>query len=300
MKAPSFHYLWVLPAIVTIVGLGSGGAAVPQTGTVKGVVIDADSGMPIADVNVQVVGVWRGGFTSDEGIFAIERVPVGIAKIAVWAMGHRGKLIDSVTVNPSEETLLDITLEKRWPVSESEIRSVVGTEVDVVGDDLSCEIRPSKDRFSVGDHPEFTVVLRNNSDETCFLVGAIDDSETRARYPIVYVTIEGPEDGISRPTLHGCGFQNPLAPRDFVELPPGGTIAPITPPFWRPSDAFHAEFAIPGTYEVTFHYSSDEADYALWIGESSGGYALPGVIDKLKRVPRVEIECSITVEVYEE
>jgi hypothetical protein len=298
MKAPSWHYLLIIFGFLTIFGLARAGGVTPHTGTVKGLILDANSGAPIAFANVLIVGTSLGGMTMDDGSFTIPEVPFGVVKIAVLLMSYRPLKLDSVVIQSGKETFLNITLEKIWPEQESESRFVVGTEVHISADDLSCQIQPAKERFTVGDTPNFDVVLRNNSDETFFLVGAIDDSESKTRYPHVTLTIEGPENGISSPKFARCGFQNPLTMRDFVEMPPGGTIEPITCPFWPPSDAVHARFAKPGRYVITFQYSSNEIDYAHWVGTSSGGFAPQPVIDTLKRVPRVEVECSITIEVY--
>ncbi len=301
MKVIVASILTIVLGMSSIVIPRSSAEPLPAKGSLTGIVCDAETGDPLghAIVIVAVDGTSLAGASLQDGSFTIPDIPVGAVSLKIIRLGYRPQRTDSVLVRPGEPTKLSIALVKIWPERESEQRRVVGTAVDVSADDLRCEVLPLKDCFHVGDKPRFKVVIRNMSQKTFFLVGAIDNSEAQSRYPYVTLEIEGPEDGIARPQPAECGYENALRLRDFAEVSPGGTFEPITPPFWAPRDAHHAKFAKPGRYQVTFHYSSNEIDYALWVGQSSWDYVSGSVVDKLKQVPRIEIWCTTTIEVHE-
>ena len=269
------------------------------TGLITGTVLDAETGDPVAYANVIVVGTSCGAMTLENGVFTISDVPVGTTDLRVMMMGYPSQTLHGVVVEAEEATELIIRLDKFWPESESEQRSLVGTDVDVTDNELQCEITPLTDRFNVGDCPSFKVTIYNVSPKTFYLVGAIDGSERQARYPHVTLTIEGPDGGIKKPRLLGCGHINRLKLRDFVHVRPWGVFEPISSPFWEPTDFIYSRFAKPGRYSVTFRYSSEAIDYANWAGRSTSDRVSQDVVETLKKVPRVTIGCSITVDVYE-
>jgi hypothetical protein len=161
------------------------------------------------------------------------------------------------------------------PDNEVEARRIVGTKVSVSENDLRVAIIPAKTSFQVGDAPVFRVVMRNVSQKRFYLVGAIDGSERKWRYPHVTLTIEGPDGGVARPQLAFCGNVNPLCRRDIVLIEPGDSLEPISQPFWPPVDAHYARFAKPGEFTVKFHYSSNALDYSDWQGRRNNWPVAP-------------------------
>ncbi|MEM9548344.1 MAG: carboxypeptidase-like regulatory domain-containing protein [Bacteroidota bacterium] len=82
------------------------------TQTIKGVVIDADSEMPLIGANVEVVvGEDILGTATDlDGRFRIENVPVGRHIVRVSYLGYNAVSIPNVVVNTGKEVDLDLML----------------------------------------------------------------------------------------------------------------------------------------------------------------------------------------------
>lgn len=277
-------------------------ATKPPTGKICGVIRDARTNELVTYANVMVIGTTLGAMSLYDGQFSIVGVPEGVHRVKGMMMGYHSSTLDSVVVRSGEETWVSIAVMSAGPsFSDSAVaeRSVVGSETRATAADIRVEIHPDNTPFRVGDRPVFRVVLRNVSRETFYLVGAIDNSEEKSRYPHVTMTITGPEGGIAKPGLIGCGNVNPLETGDFVELRPDEWFEPITPPFWSPTDAQYAEFAKPGRFVAKFHYSSDAIDYAQWDGQLNTWPTPESVVRLLKRVPRIVLEDSLEVTVVE-
>lgn len=88
------------------------GVQAQYTQTVKGVVIDADSEMPLIGANVEVVaqGEVFGTATDLDGLFRIENVPVGRHMIRVSYLGYNSITLPNVIVNTGKEVALDLML----------------------------------------------------------------------------------------------------------------------------------------------------------------------------------------------
>jgi TonB-dependent starch-binding outer membrane protein SusC len=59
-----------------------------QTGTITGRVMDRNSGQPVAEANVVIVGSTRGGRTGDDGRYRITGVPPGTHPVRVTRLGY--------------------------------------------------------------------------------------------------------------------------------------------------------------------------------------------------------------------
>ncbi len=80
-----------------------------ETGTLNGLVIDAETDQPIFGVNVIILNTFLGSATNHEGKFTIKNIPSGKYKLRFSAIGYETKLLD-VTINPGEELDLKIYL----------------------------------------------------------------------------------------------------------------------------------------------------------------------------------------------
>ena len=59
----------------------------------------------------------------------------------------------------------------------------------------------------------------------------------------------------------------------------------------------YGRFEKPGSYRVTFRYSTAEDDLRQWL-VSWGGARVPGFIsDWIRNVPKLKLSCSILIEV---
>lgn len=134
---------------------------------------------------------------------------------------------------------------------------------------LTCVIEPLRTEYVVGDVPSISVRLKNESEKSLVLVGSLDASDLRWRYPYCYYDIQGPP----KAEPHGmprCGMTNPMRAKDFVTVEPGKEFDPnasiddygffATNFNWR-------SFSVPGTYKLTYVYSTASHDPGHWVGD---------------------------------
>lgn len=149
--------------------------------------------------------------------------------------------------------------------------------------------------YVAGESPQVLVRMRNESQEPVVLVGSLDASDIKWRYPFCYFEIEGPPDaqawGLGR-----CGNMNPLRPQDFVSVQPGKDFDPYARVddygFFDNSQMDWHAFAVPGKYRLTWVYSTASEAPQEWLGDGTLGE----VSELLKRVPH-GIARSNTVEI---
>jgi hypothetical protein len=91
LKVPLLFLIAIIVGCYPVVGVAQGGDAAPQTGTLKGKVLDADTGAPIKAL-VEVLGPsLLKAITLDDGSFAITGVTVGAVTVSVFSRGYRGQ-----------------------------------------------------------------------------------------------------------------------------------------------------------------------------------------------------------------
>jgi hypothetical protein len=147
----------------------------------------------------------------------------------------------------------------------------------------------------LGKAPAVKVTIKNLSGREALLVGSLDASDCKWRYPHCWFEIIGPDGKSSVKGIGRCGNTNPLREKDFVKVKAGGTFDP----YMRVDDGgfFSAHqirpenFPAPGTYRIRFHYSTAEKAPARWNGKLSG--AMPPAVPKLlERVPKATIQSN--------
>jgi hypothetical protein len=182
------------------------------------------------------------------------------------------------------------------PVKPEQVKSEPG--------DITCRLESSKDRYRVGDQPEISARIINRAENPIYLVKGLDGSERKARFPHVYYTVSGVEAGLSDTLFPVCGVLNPLQTEDFVRVEPGSDFYPYKQTddhrFYRFSASgmlVHSRFAKPGSYTFEFHYFTDNADIRDWRGSVSN--TPPELHELLRKVARVNLECSLAVNVAE-
>ena len=91
---------------------------------------------------------------------------------------------------------------------------------------LGCVIR-SDPTCVLGSAPKVTVTLINQTNSDVYLVGSLDGSECRWRYPYCYFELTGPDGKLNDyPGGSRCGYMNALREKDFVKVPSGGKFDP--------------------------------------------------------------------------
>lgn len=269
------------------------------TGAIRGVVRDLQTGLPVPAM-VEIVGSDVRTAAAIDGSFFFPQVKAGYATLSF----DRKPYPKRVHVGAGTVARVRIFLPLKKPPrgrggvgrswGDHRMYRVVGSETRVHRSRIDCAIIPVKEPFHIGDHPAFRVVLRNNTGRNLYMVAPVEGSDEGDRYPIVTMTITGPENGldIPRPGVR-CGNLSPLGPGNFKLLAPGETLEPIDSPWWRYKEFDRLTFARAGEFTVTFRYSSDEENIGRWMGQDQEAYEL------LKHVPRLDIEKSITVNVVE-
>jgi hypothetical protein len=142
--------------------------------------------------------------------------------------------------------------------------------------------------------PEITVALTNLTGADIYLVGSLDASDLRFRYPHCYFEVIGPDGKPASDDLSLCPNVNPLEQRDFVRVPPGGTFDPYHHGAGYLS--FTARqispytFRAPGKYRIRFFYSTASEDIAEWAGDGR-----QKLTELLRLVPKVEVASNEVV-----
>lgn len=158
-----------------------------------------------------------------------------------------------------------------------------------------------------GKVPQVTVALTNNTAAEVLLVGSLDGSDCKMRFPHCTFEIIGPDGKSPVKGIGRCGNMNTLREKDFVRVAPGKSFDP----FGRVDDGgffgchqLRAEnFAAPGEYRLRFRYSTvaEKGTEENWFGDGfrKGQEAQELTVKGLlARVPRVTVESNwVTVRV---
>ncbi|MBN1350580.1 TonB family protein [candidate division KSB1 bacterium] len=81
-------------------------------GKIYGIVVDKESGKPLAGCNVILVGTKSGAATDAEGNYFIPNIPAGSHTLKVSMMGYKSVLMEKVIVNASQSTRLNFKMQE--------------------------------------------------------------------------------------------------------------------------------------------------------------------------------------------
>jgi hypothetical protein len=281
----------VLATLVTV----AAHADEPETGTIRGVVTSEPDGHLLPYANVVVVGARLGAMALDDGAFIIPDVPVGTYTVRAMMIGYRPKNFEDVVVEPGSVVELHAALVSTRMSDEEASLIEIGADVHVSAEDFHLEVLPGGDRYQVGDSPSFGLRIRNDSEETVYLVRSLDGSTIGRRYPKIEASVKGPPGGFQVPDQTRCGHLSGIGSRDFVIVHPGESFDPFELP-WNTNRIQVGHFTKPGRYIVRFTYSTAEADVREWLGPL-GHTVLPEVAARLRLVPLIAVTDSIQVDV---
>ena len=90
---------------------------------------------------------------------------------------------------------------------------------------LSCTIT-GEPVCTLGTTPKLRVEIVNHANHAIFLVGSLDGSEWKMRYPYCFFEVIGPDGKSAIREAIRCGNTNPLLEKEFVTVPGGGTFNP--------------------------------------------------------------------------
>ncbi|MDT7831674.1 hypothetical protein RQM59_04740 [Flavobacteriaceae bacterium S356] len=160
-----------------------------------------------------------------------------------------------------------------------------------------CTIKATKKVYSIGETPQIAVSITNNSGEDVYLIGSLDASEVKWRSPYCYYKIDKPKN-VPSPMVGRCGNMNSLRVGDFKLVKPGESFNPYQSTkgysFFGSYEIQRKEnFKSPGTYKITFHYSTKSTKLDNYLGDGEENTKLKKLFSK---VPNIELK-SNTIEI---
>jgi hypothetical protein len=162
---------------------------------------------------------------------------------------------------------------------------------------LDCTIR-SQRTCVLGKVPKITVTITNRSKAHIYLVGSLDASDRKWRYPHCYFKVTGPDGKSAVQECGRCGNMNNLREKDFVKVPPGKAFEPYQKMdeqgFFSSIQLDETTFRKAGDYRIRFFYSTKNHAIAKWMGDAKD----EKIVGMFKRVPKVEIrsnEIKVTI-----
>jgi hypothetical protein len=167
---------------------------------------------------------------------------------------------------------------------------------------LGCTIR-SAPTCELGKAPKITVAVTNQTNAAIYLVGSLDASDCKRRYPHCYFEVIGPNGKSAVQGGLRCGNMNTLREQDFVKVAAGGEFDPYqhidSGGFFSAHQLDPGNFAAAGKYRIRFIYSTDCETIAKWGGDGRDSVAAnEKLVGMFRQVPKVEIrsnEIQVTV-----
>jgi hypothetical protein len=162
---------------------------------------------------------------------------------------------------------------------------------------LGCTLR-AEPTCGLGQVPDVTVAIINQTNADIYLVGSLDKSDCRWRYPHCYFEVTGPDGKSPVEEIIGCLHTSTLREEDFVKVPPGGTFDPFQEIddygfFFASRQLNPHTFRAAGEYRIRFVYSTRSDDIGAWAGESAWTPAqYEKVVGLFRQVPKVEVQSN--------
>ena len=143
-----------------------------QTGTIAGAVTDAESGTSLPGVNVVVAGTNQGAATDAQGEYQISGIEPGIYDVQASFVGYQTRIIQDVTVQSDETTIVNIALQSSAIAldevvavgyGEQQRRDLTGSVSSVSAEDLETQSTTSIDNALQGKLAGVRVVQSNGA-----------------------------------------------------------------------------------------------------------------------------------------
>jgi len=169
--------------------------AVAQSGTLSGLIIDADTKESLIGVNVLVVGTTQGASTDLDGRYSIPSLKAGEYSIRVSYIGFETKLFTGIRIEDGQTTTLNIELAEAVLSTEDEIvivgeRPLVDVESSSSSQTISretLEVAPLRDvqaavslQVGVVRDPTGLFIRGGRADETGFFVDGVSAKDPLA------------------------------------------------------------------------------------------------------------------------
>ncbi len=158
---------------------------------------------------------------------------------------------------------------------------------------LEVILTTDKSVYETGESPIVSVEIRNTRDTPILLVGSLDGSTSKARYPYCWFEVYDPQGTLLLPQKHSfCGNTNELRQEDFVLVQPHKTFNPYDKGFFPKYDIKHWKPQQPGTYRIAFNYSTNATNPTEWHGfcQNTRDY-----LYLINQVPKLELKKEIQI-----
>lgn len=186
------------------------------------------------------------------------------------------------------------SLEKRLQAAIAEALHPTDTKT-FEDEPFVCIVVSGNDNYELGDVPQIAVRIINQSSKEVYLVRMMDGSDGR-RFPQCHWSFTDPSGKPVENIGSFCGTHGSLGPAHFVAVPPGGVFDPQVHEFLL--DQFSRELKQPGTYKVSFRYSTASRTIEDYFGSDflaarlhGQPYQVGGAIQRLfERVEHIEVQ----------
>lgn len=268
---------------ITLLFLGIVLHAQTTTQTVKGVVIDKDSQMPLigATVSITTVEPVIGSATDIDGNFVINNVPTGRHNIVCEYIGYKASFMEGVVINSAKE--LDLNIELVESVAQA-----TDTDIIVTAEDKTTNSKKAQNEYSTLSSRSFSV------EETQKYPGSIaDPSRMALSFAGVQMGQDNNNDIIIRSNsaaglswrLEGVDIINP---NHFARVGgSGGGVSAFSASVFSNSDfmagAFAPEYggALSGVFDMKFRKGNrDKREYTFRAGLLGLDFSTEGPIKK--------------------
>jgi len=191
--------------------------ALAEMGTIRGRISDANTGDPLAGVNVLVKGTYLGAVSDLDGSFVISDMSPGSYALEITMIGYKVHQITAVHVNDGESTEVEANLEPTV--------LALGQEIVIVGEKPLFDIEETASRRAITSADIEGAMVQNAEDIVAAQAGVVmQDDEIHIRggrsYETAYLL-----DGLSvQDPLSGTGFGLRVASGaiDEMEILTGG------------------------------------------------------------------------------
>ena len=221
--------------------------------TVRGRIVDKDSGLPIPGVNVFIASPLKGAVTDLEGNFRLEEIPVGRHVLEISCMGYEGLNLPNLVVHSGKEIALQFELEESiLNIGEVTIRHKID------------KLKPVNDLTLISAIPL-------SEEDLTYCPGSMNDI---SRVVISLPGVASPNDGQNQVIIRGNSPKGLLWRLEGIEVPnmnhfgeigsSGGGINMLSNNMIGRSDfltgAFPAEYgnALSGVFDINLRTGNNE------------------------------------------
>jgi len=206
--------------LIALFFIGAGSTVFAQTGGIKGIITDAETGETLIGVNVLISGTSFGAATGLDGDYEIDDIRAGEYTVRITYIGYETVLLTAIKVEEGEFTELNYELKSKVLTS--------GEEIVVIGERPIFDVEKSTTSSTISRKDIEAAPVRKVEDAVSLQSGVIKDPtglyiKGGRAYETGYVV-----DGVSaQDPLAGTGFGLDLGANSFsnIEVITGGVGA---------------------------------------------------------------------------